>query len=58
MSITPEVGSERISKKNSPSPFTTLCRPSTSLSSRANSVAHSGSFSISARKAKTSRVKH
>jgi hypothetical protein len=49
MSITPDAGSARISKKNSPKPFTTLCRPSTSLSSRANSVAHSGSFSMSAR---------
>jgi hypothetical protein len=49
MSITPVSGSERISKKNSPRPFTTLCRPSTIFSSRANSVAQRGRFSTSAR---------
>src|SRR5262245_4463019 len=53
MSITPVSASARISKKNSPRPLTTLCLPFTTLSSRANSVAHRGRFSMSERYANT-----
>src|SRR5207244_1108152 len=49
MSMTPVSGSASMRKKNSPSPFTTLCRPSTTLSSRANSVAQRGRLAMSAR---------
>src|SRR2546429_2806079 len=38
MSITPVSGSDSIRNQNSPRPLTTLCRPSTTFSSRANSV--------------------
>src|SRR5262245_45896268 len=53
MSMTPVSGSALISKKNSPRPLTTLCLPLTTFSSRANSFAHSGRFSMSDRYANT-----
>src|SRR5919109_4053754 len=49
MSMTPVRGSASMSKKNSPSPFTTFALPPSYFSSRANSVAHFGRFSISDR---------
>ena len=41
--MTPLAGAASIEKKNSPRPLTTFAFPSSNLSSRANSDAHSGS---------------
>ena len=49
MSITPVDRSAWMRKKSSPRPFTTLVPPSTTLSSRANSVAQPGRLRTSAR---------
>lgn len=47
--MTPVRSSARISKENSPSPLTTFVFPSTTFSSRANSVTQRGRLTASAR---------